>query len=68
MAEQTVNVRIHPDGSVEMEVEGVEGLVCLSDTQALVDLLGGPVERQELSGDAYVEVEEHIDVHQRQGW
>lgn len=65
MGEQIVEVKIGPDGTVEMHVEGMPGMVCLSDTQDLVNLLGGEVETQELTGEAYEEVEEVEQEHLR---
>jgi Protein of unknown function (DUF2997) len=58
MADEIVEVTIAPDGAVEMHVEGVAGMACLTDTEDLVRLLGGDVESQELTADAYVDVEQ----------
>jgi Protein of unknown function (DUF2997) len=58
VAEETVEVSIGPDGRVEMRVVGVDGMACLASTGDLVGLLGGRVERQELTAEAYVEVEQ----------
>lgn len=63
MADEVINVTIRPDGTVEMAVEGVEGMACLGDTQDLVTLLGGEVVSQELTGDAYVGVETDEQVY-----
>ncbi|MEU3457267.1 DUF2997 domain-containing protein [Micromonospora sp. NPDC006766] len=57
MAEEILEVTISPQGKVEMHMRGVEGMACLAMTQQLVDLLGGDVESQELTAEAYVEVE-----------
>ncbi|MWA07313.1 DUF2997 domain-containing protein [Actinomadura sp. LD22] len=60
--EETVEVTIKPDGSVEIHVTGVDGMACLSTTEELVTLLGGQVESQELTSEAYnVEAEEQQD-------
>lgn len=51
--DETVEVTIRPDGSVEIHVTGVNGMACLETTQELVTLLGGQVEAQELTTEAY---------------
>jgi hypothetical protein len=51
--EETVEVTIKPDGSVEIHVAGVDGMACLSMTEELVAQLGGEVESQELTAEAY---------------
>ncbi|HZM81465.1 MAG TPA: DUF2997 domain-containing protein [Candidatus Limnocylindrales bacterium] len=58
MADEIIEVTISPDGKVAMHVQGVEGMACLEDTRELVALLGGEVESQELTAEAYVEVSE----------
>lgn len=58
VAGEIVEVTIRPDGRVEMHVQGVEGTACLADTQRLVERLGGGVEAQELTAEAYVETGE----------
>lgn len=58
MAEETIEVTIGPDGRVEMHVHGIGGMACLSETGDLVRLLGGEVEAEELTAEAYVEVEQ----------
>ncbi|MGW1023467.1 DUF2997 domain-containing protein [Streptomyces sp. NPDC002577] len=58
MADEILEVTIRPDGRVEMHLQGVEGMGCLAQTQALVDRLGGHVESQELTAEAYVETGE----------
>ncbi|MEU6039045.1 DUF2997 domain-containing protein [Actinomadura sp. NPDC047616] len=60
--EETVEVTIRPDGRVEIHVTGVDGMACLDTTQELVSLLGGEVEAQELTAEAYnTETEEQQD-------
>ncbi|MFE9624006.1 DUF2997 domain-containing protein [Streptomyces sp. NPDC006527] len=62
LADEILEVTIRADGRVEMHVQGVEGMACLTDTQELVARLGGDVESQELTAEAYVETgEEHHD-------
>jgi Protein of unknown function (DUF2997) len=56
MAEEIIEVTISPAGKVEMHVRGVEGMACLDETRELIELLGGEVESQELTAEAYVEV------------
>jgi len=58
MADEIIEVRISPDGKVAMHVQGVEGMACLEDTRELIELLGGEVDSQELTAEAYVEVSE----------
>lgn len=53
MAEESVEVVISADGTVEVHVQGVEGTRCLQDTDELVRLLGGAVEHQVLTEEAY---------------
>ncbi|MBC6458172.1 DUF2997 domain-containing protein [Actinomadura sp. HBU206391] len=57
MAEESVEIVIGPDGTVEMRVQGVAGTRCLDDTDPLVRSLGGAVEHHELTEEAYQEVE-----------
>jgi hypothetical protein len=61
MGEEIVKVTIAPDGKVELRVEGMAGMGCLEETADLVRLLGGEVEAQEMTAEAYVEG----DVEQR---
>jgi hypothetical protein len=58
MAEEIIEVTIGPDGRVEMRVNGIAGMGCLTETEDLIRLLGGEIESQELTGEAYVEVEQ----------
>jgi hypothetical protein len=59
MAEEIIEVTIRPDGKVEMRVNGIPGMDCLAQTQDLARLLGGEVEAQELTAEAYQDVEQH---------
>lgn len=45
MAEDTVDIIIHPDGRVEIQVCGVKGERCLEVTEAVEEALGGQVQR-----------------------
>lgn len=58
MADEVIEVSISPDGTVAMSVRGVAGMECLTQTEGLVELLGGNIESQELTDEAYVEVEQ----------
>jgi hypothetical protein len=58
MADEVIEVSIGPDGTVAMSVRGVAGMECLTQTEGLVELLGGDIESQELTDEAYVEVEQ----------
>ncbi|WP_155059146.1 DUF2997 domain-containing protein [Streptomyces blattellae] len=53
MAEESVEVVIAADGTVEVHVQGVAGTRCVADTDELVRLLGGAVEHQVLTEEAY---------------
>jgi hypothetical protein len=58
MADEVVEVSISPDGTVTMSVRGVAGMECLTNTEGLVELLGGDIESQELTDEAYAGAEE----------
>lgn len=58
MAEEKVEVTIHPDGKVEMHVVGVQGMACLVSTEELTRILGGEVISQEMTSEAYLDTEE----------
>jgi hypothetical protein len=58
VAEEIVEVRIGPDGAVDVRVSGIEGMGCVTETGELITLLGGDVEEHELTGEAYAEVRE----------
>jgi hypothetical protein len=63
MAEEIIKITIGPDGAVEMRVEGMAGMGCLAATEDLVQLLGGQVEAQELTAEAYVDTEQEQQDH-----
>lgn len=63
MAEETVEVVITPDGKVEVKVAGFAGMECLTATEALLRSLGGQVEEQTLTAEAYQDVEETRQHH-----
>jgi DNA repair ATPase RecN len=58
VGEETIEVTIGPDGKVEMHVTGVPGMDCLERTAELARLLGGEVEAQELTAEAYQDTAE----------
>ena len=61
---EEVEVIVSPDGKVTMHVRGVEGQACLVETQALINLLGGDVESQELTAEAFIQVENQQEERQ----
>lgn len=65
MTEESIEITITPDGKVEMHVNGIPGMDCLTATEDLVRLLGGEVEAQELTAEAYVEAEQEQDEQER---
>lgn len=52
-AEESVEVVISADGTLEVHVQGAAGTRCVADTDELVRLLGGGVEHQTLTAEAY---------------
>jgi hypothetical protein len=58
VAEEIIEITIRPDGKVEMHVTGVPGMDCVERTEELSQLLGGEVEAQELTAEAYQDVAE----------
>ncbi|HEX6358149.1 DUF2997 domain-containing protein [Actinophytocola sp.] len=58
MADEVIEVNIGPDGTVAMSVLGVAGMECLTETEDLVQLLGGNIESRELTDDAYLDAEQ----------
>ncbi|MCX4706513.1 DUF2997 domain-containing protein [Streptomyces sp. NBC_01352] len=65
MAEESVEVVISADGTVEVHVQGVSGTRCLQDTDELVRLLGGDVQHQVLTEEAY---QQNADEEQDRLW
>ncbi|MDW8106355.1 MAG: DUF2997 domain-containing protein [Armatimonadota bacterium] len=49
---QEVEVIIHPDGRVELQVRGVQGARCLDITKDLEAALGNQIESREMTADA----------------
>jgi len=65
VSEQILEVAINPDGTVEMHVRGIEGMSCLAETQELVTALGGEVESQTLTAEAYAVVDQDQEEQDR---
>ena len=53
MAEEVVEVVVSPDGKVSINVSGIPGMGCTTETQDLERLLGGNVVARELTSEAY---------------
>ncbi|XRQ12093.1 DUF2997 domain-containing protein [Actinomadura welshii] len=64
--DETVEVVIKKDGSVEIHVTGIDGTACLTTTEELVELLGGQIESQELTAEAYNQAYGSVDESQEQ--
>jgi hypothetical protein len=58
MAEEIVEITVRPDGKVEVHVKGIPGMDCLAETEDLTRLLGGTVESQDMTGEAYLDAEQ----------
>jgi hypothetical protein len=58
MAEEIIEITIGTDGKVGINVNGISGMDCLSETEDLLRLLGGEIESQELTPEAYQDVEQ----------
>jgi hypothetical protein len=56
-----IDVFIHPDGSVQMEVKGVRGKKCLDLTKNLEQALGEVRERK-LTKEYYQASKQHITI------
>ncbi|QPN56995.1 DUF2997 domain-containing protein [Synechococcus sp. CBW1107] len=49
---QEIDVFVAPDGTVKLQVRGVNGGQCLSLTKGLETLLGGEISSREMTPDA----------------
>jgi hypothetical protein len=58
MAEEIIEITVRPDGKVDMQVKGISGMACVTETEDLTRLLGGQVEAQEMTGEAYEDSEQ----------
>ncbi len=65
MAEETIELFIHPDGRVEIQVCGVKGEKCLEVTKAVEEALGGKVQRDFTSEMYETESEEEKTIDKR---
>lgn len=65
MEEETINVIIHPDGRVELQVCGVKGDKCLEVTRAVEEALGNRVKREFTSEIYETEIETEAQKEQR---
>lgn len=61
---QEIEVVVDPDGTVRVEVRGVNGPACLEVTADLEAALGGQVVTREMTSDALA-VETRVDDHLR---
>lgn len=55
---EEVEVTVSPDGKVTVHVRGVPGEACLEKTKELIAVLGGDIEDQELTAEAFIQVED----------
>lgn len=55
---QQISVTIGPDGSVQLHVEGIAGMGCADLTAPLIAALGGQVEEQVWTLEAYQAAED----------
>ena len=53
MPDETIEMIIHPDGRVEMRIEGVKGDACTKLTEGVERVLGGKVVERELTSEYY---------------
>lgn len=53
MAQEMIEVTIHPNGRVEIHVVGVAGMACMEATSELTRILGNEVMSQEMTSEAY---------------
>ena len=58
MAQETIRFRIRPDGRVEEQVEGVQGLACERLTERIEARLGSVQQRQP-TAEAYAAAQQH---------
>jgi hypothetical protein len=67
MAEEIIEVTTRPDGKAEMRVEGIPGMSFLAAAGDLARLLGGEIEEQELTAEAYQDAGEQQQCRPRLG-
>jgi hypothetical protein len=61
---EEVEVIIHPDGRVEIQVFGAEGAKCLDITRDLEAALGNQIESRTMTADAVATVQEEVAAHE----
>jgi len=64
MRVEEVEVIIHPDGRVEIQVFGAEGAKCLDITRDLEAALGNQIELRTMTADAVATVQEEVAAHE----
>jgi hypothetical protein len=64
MRVEEVEVIIHPDGRVEIQVFGAEGAKCLDITRDLEAALGNQIELRTMTADAVATVHEEVAAHE----
>jgi hypothetical protein len=65
MRVEEVEVIIHPDGRVEIQVFGAEGAKCLDITRDLEAALGNTIESRTMTTDAVATVQEEAAVREK---
>jgi hypothetical protein len=55
---QEIDVFVAPDGSVQLQVRGVQGRTCLSLTEGLEQLLGGEISSRQMRPEADADADE----------
>ena len=60
MAQQTIRFRIRPDGRVDEQVEGVQGMACERLTERIEARLGS-VQQREPTAEAFATTQQHQD-------
>ncbi len=62
---EEVEVIIHPDGRVEIQVFGAEGAKCLDITRELEAALGNTIESRTMTADAMATAQEQTAVQEQ---
>lgn len=57
-----VVVTVNPDGSAEVEVNGVQGEGCTKYTDAVIEALGGDVTSDKKKPDFYEKADDNVKV------
>lgn len=64
---EEIDIFIHPDGRVEIQVCGVKGEKCLEVTKAVEEALGGKVDR-EATSEMYEQATENVQDTRKIGY